>query len=114
MKHVCGYLASWYGGAILTLGLVGGVGVEQALAQVSARPMQGAIPRGPGVTIHTVSIQQAQASVDYVNATAMPLPPAPNGSAAQAQDDLLATFAAQIPLAKSGAAMSGSPGTGVI
>jgi V8-like Glu-specific endopeptidase len=114
MKQFCGYPSSWYVWAILTLGLLGWVGVEQVRAQVSAGSMPGTIPRGPGVTIYTVPSQQAQEPVDYVNAKAMSLPTAPSHAAAQAQDDLLATLAAQRPLATSGAAVPGSPGTGAM
>jgi hypothetical protein len=47
MKRLFGYPLYWYVGATLTLGLLGWVGVEQAIAQVSAGPMPGAIPQGP-------------------------------------------------------------------
>jgi V8-like Glu-specific endopeptidase len=114
MKRLFGYPLYWYVGATLTLGLLGWVGVEQAIAQVSTGPMPGAIPQGPGVTIHTVPSQQAQAPVDYVNATAMPLPKAPHGAAAQAQNDLINTLASQSTLVESGGAVLGAPGTGAM
>jgi hypothetical protein len=34
MKQLCGYPSSWYVGALLTLGLLGWMGGEQAIAQV--------------------------------------------------------------------------------
>jgi hypothetical protein len=114
MKRLFGHQSYWYVGATLTLRLLGWVGVEQATAQVSFGPIQGAVPRGLGVTVYTAPSQQAQEHVDYVNATSMPLPKAPRGSAAQAQDDLIATLASQITLVESGGSVAGSNGTGAV
>jgi V8-like Glu-specific endopeptidase len=114
MKQVCGYQSSWYVGAILTLGLLGWVGVEQAIAQGRSGPLPGAVLRGPGVTIYTVPSQQAQVQVDFMNAQPMPLPKAAHGSVAQAQDDLINALASQRTLVASGGSVVGSNGTGVI
>ena len=95
MKRLFGYQSYWYAGATLTLGLLGWVGVEQATAQVRPGPMPGAGSRDPGVIVHTVPSTQAQEHVDYVNAKPMPLPKAPRGSAAQAQDDLINSLTSQ-------------------
>ena len=95
--------------------LLGWVGVEQATAQVRPGAIPGVGSQVPGVTIYTVPSQQAQEHVDYVNATAMPLPKASRGSAAQVQDDLLNTLASpQMTLAESGGSMPGSNGTGAL
>ena len=114
MKRLFGYQSYWYVGATLTLGLLGWVGVEQATAQVRPSAIPGAESRDPGVIVHTVPSTQAQEHVDYVNAQPMPLPRAPGRSAAQAQDDLIATLASQLTLAESGGSVSGSNGTGAL
>jgi hypothetical protein len=114
MKRLFGSQSYWYVGATLTLGLLGWVGVEQATAQVRPGAIPEAESRDPGVIVHTVPSQQAQEHVDYVNAKAMPLLRAPRGSAAQAQNDLIATLASQITLAESGGSVPGSTGTGAM
>src|SRR5215510_1389625 len=102
MKQLFGYQSYWYVGAALTLGLLGWVGVEQATAQVSSGTMQRAVSQGIEVTVYTPPSQSVQEQIDYVSAQPMTLPKAPNSLAVQVQDDLLATLAAQQPLATRG------------
>ena len=81
---------------MVTLGLLGWVGVEQAPAQV--------VRRGP-VTVYTVPNNQLQSAttIDIGSAKPMPLPSAPSRSATKAQADLLDVMAG-------GGGVHGAPG----
>ena len=110
MKQFVTYPLYWYVGAALTLGLLGGVGVEQTTAQVSAGPLPGAVPPGPAVTSYIVPRQLVP--VDYVQAQSMRLPLALNRYAVGAQADLLTAVASQTTLVGDSDSTPGAPGTG--
>ena len=95
---------------MLTLGLVGWVGVQQVTAQ--GRNSRTGVTQQGDVTILTVPSVQAQASasgIDYTNAQPMPLPSAPSRSGSGLLDPLNAQVSLGTP-----SYSAGSQGDGIM
>ena len=96
MKRLFGYQSYWYVGAIADPGAPRMGGGRAGDSPSEFWPYsRGRFARSRGHRPHRSEPRRRRSHVDYVNAKAMPLPRAPSGSAAQAQDDLINTLASQ-------------------